>query len=405
MILYRTTIINPISASKCQFFQDGAILIKNKKIVYCGNYKKFPNTKIFDYREKVIIPGFCDTHIHLPQFEVRGTFSGTKLLPWLKKYIWPEEAKFLNTNHAKKVSQKFYKDLIKNETLNTLIWGTIHEKAVEIMFNTCPIRAIIGKVMMDQNSSKELLETTKKTIKITENLAKKYKQNFAVTPRFAPTCSFESMKQAAKIAKKYKTYIQTHINENKDEIKWVKKLFPKFKSYTEVYQKAALLTEKTILAHMIHFTQEELKIIKKTKTKITHCPTSNIALKSGRMPIEKLLQEKIPFAISTDVGAGPDTSMFDVMKAFIKIHKKHKKITPTESLYYATLAGAQILGWQKQTGNLIKGKSADLLILDTKAQKNDTANTILQKIMQKGKNYYDNIIYKTIFQGKEIYKK
>jgi guanine deaminase len=127
--------------------------------------------------------------------------------------------------------------------------------------------------------------------------------------------------------------------------------------------KAGLLGKKTIMGHCIHLSDDELKILKKTGTKIAHCPTSNIALNSGRMPIEKIVKYKIPFALATDIGAGPKLSMIDVMKSYLKIHKRFHKVTPIDALYRATLAGAEIMEINKEHGNLNKNKKAEFVMI------------------------------------------
>lgn len=412
--LYRGVIINPLSSDKLEFFKDGALIVNDEgKIEFCGQYEEYKNlfegedVQVDDSEGRVIIPAFCDTHIHLPQYDVRGTFSGTELLPWLKKYIWPEESNFKDPEHARDVAKRFFKDLIRNGTLTAVTYGTIHEQAVRIMFEECGIRAIIGKVMMDQNSPDYLSETTKESLETTENLCRDYAHKgdtyFAVTPRFAPTCTMEQMTEGAKLAKKYDTFIQTHLNENKDEIKWVAELFPDCKNYSEVYNKAGLLGPKTIMAHVIHSTDEELELLKSTETKIAHCPTSNVALCSGRMPIEQIQEKGLKFALATDVGAGPDVSMLDVIRCYLDVHKDIPNITPESGLYYATLAGAEILGFDKETGNLDKKKYADFLILDAKPEEDETVSDIIRRIVNAGD--YDNAVQKTFFKGKQVYSK
>ncbi len=406
--LYRGHILNPHSSEKIEQFENGALHVNAEgKIEFCGNYDDFQNKGIQekDTNGRIIIPGFVDTHIHLPQYDVRGSFSGTGLLPWLKKYIWPEESNFKDVEHAGDVAKRFYDALIQNGTLTAGIFGTIHEEAVKIMFEKAPFRAIIGKVMMDQNSPEYLTETTEDSLRITEKFCEEFARKgdtyFAVTPRFAPTCSMESMRKAAEYAKKYDVYVQSHLNENEDEIKWVKELFPDCESYCDVYYKAGLLGPKTIMAHVIHSTDKELDILKQTKTKIAHCPTSNEALQSGVMPISRILEKNIRFALATDVGAGPHVSMFDVMRSYLEVHGD--AVTPESALYYATLAGAEIFGFAEKTGNLVKGKFADFLVIDSRAKVNEPASKIIKRLCNL--KDYNQIVQKTVFKGKELYSK
>jgi len=404
--LFRASIINPLSATEFEYFEDGALVVEDEKIIFCGNFSDAPqDIPVEDFSGRVIIPGFADTHIHLPQYDVRGKFE-KELLPWLKEYIWPEESKFKDPEYARDVSRRFFADLVKNGTITASVYATIHEGATKIAFEECPIRAVIGKVLMDMNSPDYLVEDTTESIAATERLCKEYAKKgdryFAVTPRFAPTCSIEQMTKVAELAKKYDTYIQTHLSENKGEIEWVKELFPGYRDYTDVYDKCGLLGPKTIMAHVIYCSDDELRVLKNTGTVIAHCPTSNVTLMSGRMPIEKIREFGIPFSLATDVGAGPDISMFDVMRSFMEVHKEVLEIKPTEALYYATLAGAEMLGFAEESGNLAVGKSADFLVLDVEKGDPDSA---LSGICDRGTGNYGDIVLKTFFKSREAYSK
>ena len=408
--LYRGTILNPISASKCEFFEDGGLLIdENGEIEKYGQFKDFDcidECEIEDCKGQVIIPAFCDVHTHLPQYDVRGKFSGNELLPWLKNHIWPEETKFSDSDYAKDVARRFFDDLIQSGTLTAGVFGTIHPNAVREMFEECNIRAIIGKVMMDQNSIPEFTENTQDSLEEADTLCEEFGARHAITPRFAMTCSGELMRGAAMLATKYDAIIQTHLSENDDVVDETAKLFPEAKNYTDVYFRAGLLGPRTIVAHAIHCSDEEFDVLKKTGTKIAHCPTSNVALKSGRMPVEKVFNKGIKFALATDVGAGPKTSMIDVMREFLDVHAGidacEYVVTPISALYYATLAGAQLLNFASQTGNFAKGKSADFLILQTKLASNNP-NQIIRDLCYESD--YSQVVAKTIFKGDVVYEK
>jgi guanine deaminase len=383
-MILRGEIINPQNSKKYNFYKDGGLFISNGKVKDIGNFvsikRKYKDEKIIE-TDGTILPGFCDVHLHWVQNRVKGNFSGNELLPWLKKYIWKEEAKFKDKKYTEKMLEIFYKELDTNGIKHGMIYSSVHEHAAEMAIEE-GIKCgdfFIGNVLMNQNSPKDLQIDTDEEIKIVEKLAKKYGRYYVVTPRFAPTCSMKLMKKIAEIAKKYGCLIQTHLAENKDEIAWVEELFPEQKSYTEIYEEAGLLGKKTILGHAIHLSDKEFKILKKTGTAIAHCPTSNIALNSGRMMVEKLIKYKIPYALGTDIGAGPSLSMLDVMQTYIKVHNDARKeqlirglnkdeleipeITFEDALYRATLAGAEIMGIDKFTGNLNKGKNADFIIV------------------------------------------
>ncbi len=410
MLLYRGKVFNPQTEKRCDYYPDGGLLVEKNKIKAIGDFKllnkKCIQKKVFE-TNGIIIPGLADIHLHWVQNRVKGLYQ-KELLPWLKNYIWPEEEKYQNPIYAKKMVKIFFEELAKNGTTLGFIYSSVHKKATGMALKASKKRGhfVIGNVLMDQNSPEELKQTEKEAVKISLNLAKKYGDKYALTPRFAPTCSFNLMKKGAEIAKKYNSWIQTHLAENQAEIAWVKELFPQFKSYTEVYLKAGLLGNKTILGHCIHLIKEEWQILKKNKTVIAHCPTSNEALKSGRMPIEKVLKEKIAFALGSDIGAGPYLSMLDVMRSYLDIHKNFEAITPVEALYRATLASAKIMQKEKITGNLNPGKEATFVVLqDEKISGNAKSAEVIEAMLNHPRKSFENRVQQTFFQGKCLYIK
>lgn len=406
MSIFRSSILNPQSCSKCDFIEDGGLMVSENGIIQeIGNFDKLfkkSRQKVLELDNTVIIPSFADIHVHMPQNHVRGQFEN-QLLPWLKECIWPEESKFSDRKFADKKADKFYHDMARQGTLLSLVFGTIHENSLHSIFSHKIGHTIAGNVLMDQNSPDYLIQNTEEAIKITDILAREYKGNYAITPRFAPTCTMELMKAVSKIAEKCKTWIQSHLAENMDEVKWVKELFPNYKSYTDVYMQAGLLGPKTIMAHCIYMNDKELDLIKKTDTKIAHCPTSNIALGSGRMPVEKIKEWDISFALASDVGAGPSLSMLHVMQKYMEQHNKAGiKITPADALYRATLAGAEILSKNDITGNLNKGKEANFAIVKTYGRLND-AESAIEDITNGSIEELEVKVQSTYFKGEKVF--
>lgn len=381
--LFRGKIISPLSESGCDFFPDGGLVCENEEILECDHFDKladkYNKAEIIE-TGGLILPALVDVHVHWVQNQVKGKFGGT-LLPWLKEHIWPEEARFSDEKYAEKMAERFFHELRKNGTGSAIVYSSVHQPATEIAIKKgmeCG-NFVIGNVLMDQNSPEYLQISSEEELKITESLAKKYRGKYAVTPRFAPTCTMNLMKRVAKIAAQYDCVIQTHLSENKDEITWVHDLFPEQKNYTEVYREAGLLGPRTVLGHCIHLSDDEWEVLKKSGSKVAHCPTSNMALESGRMPVEKLREYGIHYALGTDVGAGPKLSMFDVMRAYVEVHEG--RVSAIDALYRASLAGAQIMGTAENSGNLSAGKQADFLVINNDLTGED-AEEILQNLLQ-----------------------
>jgi guanine deaminase len=158
----------------------------------------------------------------------------------------------------------------------------------------------------------------------------------AVTPRFAPNVTAAGLRACAEVAARAGAPVQSHLSENPDEVAWVRSLFPRSRDYTAVYGDAGLLGPRTVMAHGIHLSDDELARLAQTGTLIAHCPTSNEALGSGRMPLERLRAAGVAWALATDVGAGPLVSQIDTIAVFLEVHAGHTAVTAAEALCRAT---------------------------------------------------------------------
>ena len=188
----------------------------------------------------------------------------------------------------------------------------------------------------------------------------------ALTPRFAPSCSLSLMKSLGQLAAEFpKVLIQTHFAESKEELKWVKELFPKSRDYLSVYEDFGLLGPSTLLAHGIHTSDDELRRIAAAGAHVVHCPTSNTFLGSGLLSLRGLRSAGVAATLATDVGGGTSFSMWATMAEAYKVQQlRGEGIHPVHVFNYATLSGARALGLQDRTGNLAAGKAADFQIMD-----------------------------------------
>jgi guanine deaminase len=420
-----TNILNPINDLRCDFHPEFALVLNKGKIVEFGEsykiLKKYENknAKIIDRSKFICMPGFFDMHFHWVQDDVR-LMPKDSLLTWLSKYTWPYEAKFKSVDYTKKKVASFTKELIKAGTFGGACYASIHPHTVDYAMENFVGNFVVGNVLMTMNSPKYLTQTEASAIDSVSKLSLKYKNSYAMTPRFAITTSPEVMEMGANIARKNKSFIQTHLSETKDEIDFVLSLYKKMpgfenvKSYTEIYQRSKILGPKTIMGHGIYLNENELKILAKTKTVVCHCPTSNapvseLGLGSGLFDFRKIEKNKIRWALGSDIGGGPYLSMFDVMRSFVSQNqkKKIKEATLIKALYRATLMGATILGVDKQTGNFKKNKQANFIFVDMKNVKpHDNAEVVLKKIInsvKQDRNKLDHLVRESIYLGKTIY--
>jgi len=362
-------------------------IIENGYIVVMGNcihsvYGKLPekykNIKIEDYGDNLIIPGFVDLHTHAPQFAIKGIGYDKELIPWLETYTFPEEAKFEDISYAKKVYKEFVDELYNEGTTRAVIFATIHIEATEVLMDLLEEKGIVsyvGKVNMDRNCPDTLKEDSNESINNTiqwiQNCNEKYKfVKPIITPRFVPSCTSYLMKELGNIAMKNNLPVQSHLSENLSEIDWVKELHPECENYGDTYNKFNLFGQtKTIMAHCVHLTEEEINTIAKNEVVIAHCPTSNVNLSSGIAPISKLLRKNIKIGLGSDIAGGENLSMFAVMSCAIRMSKlrkvcfnnDEKPLTLQEVFYLATKGGGKFFG---KVGSFEEGYEFDALVID-----------------------------------------
>jgi len=361
-------IVNPISPEEIQFLPKQVISIKESKISAITPLSEFQGRIDEDRSNEYALPGFIDLHTHLSQYYIRGLYEPA-LLPWLNKYVFPEEERSKNIEYAEKLSRDFFSAMLKAGTTTCVIYTAPFFSACDMAFEIAKetgIRALIGMTMMDMNCPENLPQNSHKTLEESILLYEKWhgknaKLDYIFTPRFAPTCSLELMKEVAKYAIEHNAWIQTHLSENKEEIEMVKEIFG-FKNYTEVYQKAGLLTQHSIFAHCIHLSDEEIKMLAENKCKIAHCPDSNFFLKSGEFPLQKIEEAGIEYGLGSDVGAGTSLNMLYHTK-MMNYRQSDYPVLPAKALYHITLGSAKLLGVDKIIGSLEIGKEADIVFL------------------------------------------
>ena len=384
---YRAAIIHSIAdpaevavEASYEYFEDGLMLVENGKIVALGNAEDMLKTladdvEIVSYQDALITAGFIDTHIHLPQTGMVGSY-GEQLLDWLNTYVFPCEKQFEDPEHSAQVADIFLKELLRNGTTTALVFGSRHKESVEALFSAAEklnLRLIAGKVMMDRNAPDYLVDTAESSYVDSKALIERWhgkgRLHYAVTPRFAPTSTPEQLTRAGQLLNEYPDlYMQTHISENLKEVEWVKALFPERKNYLDVYDHFNLLGERSMFAHGVHLCDEECERLAETGSAIAFCPTSNLFLGSGLFNLPMAERHKVNVGLGTDIGAGTSFSLLHTLNEAYKVMQlQGAKLSPFKSLYLATLGGARALRLEDKIGNLQPGSEADFVVLDFNA--------------------------------------
>jgi len=409
-VLFRAHLLGPHDGMRLDEVADGALVVDPAgRFTAVGPYEEVaaahPGEEVQDLRPLWILPGLVDLHSHLPQYPAVA-MDGLELLPWLEAHIFPAEQRFEDPDYAALAARRYFRDQLGLGTTTTVVYGSVHPEATHRAFQEAErmgVRCVLGKVMMDRNVPDRLRETAEASLAQSEELCAAWhgrdggRLQYAFTPRFAPTCSAALLSGAGRLAERHSAYVQTHVSENVQEIRWVRELFPEALDYTDVYQRAGLLGPRTLLGHGIHLSPRERGAILAAGASIVHCPRSNAFLKSGIMPLRRWLDEGLSVGLGTDVGAGPSLDLWAEMAmactasglrwAGQKAQRGRLEglgleeaerdrlcraldlepdlpIAPAQAFILATLGGARALGQADRFGSLEAGKDADFIVVD-----------------------------------------
>lgn len=393
----RTNILSPLSSTEFELNTDHVLTLDAGKIVQIKPSSKDQECDL-ERLDCIAIPGLIDIHVHLSQYRIRGRYRES-LLPWLNDIVFPEEGNSTDYDFANNLAEDFISALYKAGTTTAVIYTAPFRTACEAAFEAAKLnnlRAFIGMTLMNQHSPAALLQDTEQLKTDCLGLIEEYHHpeeglQFIFTPRFAPTCSMELMQWIGKLSRNEGFWIQTHLSENRDEIKWVKELFG-LDSYTEVYQKAGILTDKTILGHCIHLSGSELDKLKASGSKIAHCPDSNFYLRSGELPLEAVRARNIPFALGSDVGAGTSLNMLYHAKMY-NFRQSSTPVSPADAFYRVTLGAAKLLGLHAKIGSLEVGKEADFVMLKLPNPDKPLTTDILSELIFTGHEWKTEQVY------------
>ena len=352
--------------------------------VRSGAEAKPGSVPVTDLRPLIVMPGMVDLHAHLPQVPNAGLGAGLDLLAWLERYIFPLERRFDDAAAAARLAPAAFRAFAAVGTTTLLAYGAVYAASMDGAFRAAEahgIRAILGKVMMDRVTYDETIDRSTiidRSVQESEALCERWhgvddgRLGYAVTPRFAVSCTAELLRESAALAARTGAWWQTHVAEDAGEIAEVRRLFPEALDYVDVYDRAGGLGERTILAHAVHLSDRELARLVETGTRVAHCPASNLFLASGIMPLARFLDAGLRVGLGTDVAGGPDLSIFSVMRVGayaqnarrVLLQEDAPVLGPLDWLRLGSLAGAQALGLDDRIGSLEVGKEADIIAIE-----------------------------------------
>ncbi len=383
IFILKGNIVYSRSAEELEICEHGYLVCENGRVK--GVYQTLPfvygGIPITDYEDRLIIPGLVDLHVHAPQYSYRGLGMDMELLEWLETNTFPEEAKFQETEYAKKAYRIFVDRMRRSATTRACIFATVHREATLLlmdMLEEAGLNTMVGKVNMDRNCPDYLREesaeaSASETVEwIKDVLHKKYKHTRPIlTPRFTPSCTDDLMERLKMIQMRYELPLQSHLSENPGEISWVKELCPWSEFYGDAYDKFGLFGSDcpTIMAHCVYSDEKEIARMKENGVYIAHCPESNMNIASGVAPVRRFLAEGLHVGMGSDVAGGSTESIFTAMAHAIQASKLRwrllddslKPLTVEEAFYMATKGGGEFFG---RVGSFEEGYEMDAVVLD-----------------------------------------
>jgi guanine deaminase len=385
----RTRLLTPLGAGGTRFLDDALVEVDGHGRL--AGVEPWPTgvyapDDAIDIRPLLVMPGLIDLHAHLPQWPNAGLGAGLDLLTWLDRYIFPLERDF-HADAARRLAPVVLRALAAAGTTTALLYGAVFEDSVDASFAAAEehgMRLVMGKVMMDRLRYDDSLSDSAvldESLAQTQRLIERWhgrdsgRLQYAVTPRFAVSCTPEMLRESAALAKATGTYWQTHLSEDRHEIAEVGRLFPDALDYTDVYDLAGALGQKTIVAHAVHLSDREVVRLAETGTRVAHCPSSNLFLSSGAMPLSRYLDAGVLVGLGSDIAGGPDLSLFVEMRAGsytqsgrrTMLGDPFEPLKPLDWIRLATIDGARALGIEATVGSIEYGKDADFICVDPQA--------------------------------------
>ena len=325
-----------------------------------------------DHAGRLILPGFVDTHVHSPQLDVIASY-GSELLDWLNTYTFPAERRYADAQASQQGAMLFLDALLAHGTTSAVVFPTVHKVSADALFAAASqrgMRLIAGKVLMDRHAPDGLRDDVAQAEADCRELIARWhgrdRLAYAVTVRFAPTSTPEQLAMAGRLCAEDATlYMQTHVAENRDEVRWVHELFPEARSYLDVYARAGLLHRRSVLAHGIWLDDTDRQVLRDAGAQIAHSPSSNLFLGSGLFGWRAAEAAGAAVTLATDVGGGTSLSMLRTMADAYKVQAlAGERLTAWKALHAATRGAAQALALEHEIGSLEAGRMADLCVWD-----------------------------------------
>lgn len=355
-----------------EIIPNGSIVIENGKIkaIRAGKTED-EEAEYTDARGMFAMPGFINTHTHVPMTMLRGYADDLPLHQWLTEHIFPAEARLVTPGNIRIATRLAFIEMIKSGTtcFNDMYF---FEDIIAEEAKKAGIRGVMGESLIDFPTAS--FKTANEAILLSEELIAKWEGDDLIHPSVCAhspyTCSKETLQKAKQLADRYHTLLQIHVSETQKEVNDLTK--QKGMPPAEYLHSIGLLDSNVIAAHCVWLNPHEAELFAQTGTSIGHCPKSNLKLASGIADTDSYLKAGITVGIGTDGTASNNTlDMVEEMRfaALLPkvVHYNPEAVNARQALRMATINGAQALGLGQLTGSLEVGKSADLILINAEA--------------------------------------
>lgn len=348
--------------------------------------KEYSELPVYDYGSRLIIPGLVDLHTHAPQYAFRGTAMDLPLMEWLSEQVFAQEAKYADTDYAKKAYSIFAEDMKASATTHACIFATKHRQATELLMDCMEktgIVSFVGKVNMDREAPPILCDPSADysafdTFGWINSVKDKYQRTKPIlSPRFIPCCSPKLLEELREIQIAYDLPVQSHLSESPEEVAFVKELCKNADFYGDAYDDYGLFgrehrSEKpvrTIMAHCVYSSEAEIERLKSNGVFVAHCPASNSNLSSGIAPIRRYMERGLKIGLGSDVAGGHTLSMLHAVCDTVQVSKLYWRIIDSaaaplnfrEAFYLATKGGGAFFG---KVGSFEEGYEFNAVVMD-----------------------------------------
>lgn len=366
----RGFLIDAPETGKLRGVRDGAVWIEDGVIAAAGPFdevRRTPGAERIQWQhspEAVIIPGLVDMHSHMAQYSVVAKVEETEQT-WMGRHASPAEREF-NAAIARELAPLFFEALARNGTTCAMLHAGACEESCGAVFETAERsghRVILGRVM-DDGSLDGLpnAKTLELSLGQSERLCRKWhgrdrnRLEYAFSPRGVATCGEELMRETALLARKFDAYVQTRLSGA---------------GSVSICENCELLGDRSVFGHCLNLDEDDVRLLAESRSAVAHCPTSDLFLNRGILPLDRVLDAGLRVGLGSDVAGGPDLDIWRVMRCAVESQKARAFFRPgvrvptvAEVFYLATLGGARVLGKESVIGTLDLGKDADLVVLD-----------------------------------------